>query len=146
MGIRSLVLCSFVAASFSFSASARADIPNPTTSSSSSSSGSAGTGGTSGTGGSGSDNPNCTVSFAESNAPGVTCQVCTTSSCSSLDSSYAFSCQATASSQVWCNGPVQTAPSDQNVACSVAIPGGSWSSFAACAAVAATVALLRRRR
>jgi hypothetical protein len=154
MGIRSLVLVSFVTA-FSLAASARADVPNPSTGSGGSSSSSS-SAATSGAGaGSLSNDPNCSVN--EQQTAGLTCELCataqgtptsTTPACSSLDgNTFSVACQQTNALQVWCNGPSRLTPSDQNVAtCTVATPGGALSSLGACGALAAAAALLMRRR
>jgi hypothetical protein len=155
MGIRSLVLLSFVAA-ITLTRSARADIPNPTTGSgSSTTSSSSGAGGstatTSGTGGSNSGgfagyDPNCTI--AQESTAGSTCVECdpTGASCNALDSTYNIVCLSAKNKAVYCDGPNGSKPSDQNVACSVALPGGVPGTFAAFGALAAACALLVRRK
>jgi hypothetical protein len=149
MSLRSLVLLSVVATAFCAAPSALADIPNPTTGSGgSTSSSSTGTGGS--TTGAGGSTANLSCNISQEETAGSTCQECGTGakiSCSSLDSSYSYACQQTPTVAVWCNGPVRDEPSDQNVACSVAVPGGAWSGLAAAGALAAAVAMqLRRRR
>jgi hypothetical protein len=67
------------------------------------------------------------------------------SSCKSLGAEFSMVCQRTPSIQVWCNGPKRTTTSDQNVACSVSVPGGAWTG-AVGAALAVAGALLVRRR
>jgi len=138
MGIRSLVLLSFVATVFSLAPSARADIPNPTGSGGGATS-------TGGTGGTSTGDPNCTIAVEQ--VAGSTCQTCDPgSSCGSLTKDYNFVCQASAKVAVYCNGPKRTTPSDQNVACSVSVPGGALGGAAGCGSLAAAVALLMRRR
>jgi MYXO-CTERM domain-containing protein len=145
MGIRSLVLLSFVVTAFSLASSARADVP-PGTGGSTSATGS-------GTGGAATD-PNCSI--AVEMTAGSTCQLCSTGmgsapagtpACSSLDATYFEACAQSAALQVWCNGPQRLAPSDENVAkCSVSAAGGSWSHLWAAGALAAAAALGMRRR
>jgi len=134
MVIRSLVLLSFAAAAFSFTSSAGA------TGSGGSSTGTAGATST--------DNPNCSVALDQ--VGGTTCKECdpTTSACSSLGTDYSFVCQSSTKTAVYCNGPNRASYADQNVACSVSVPGdgGAWSSAAAGCALAASLALMMRRR
>ena len=140
MGIRSLVLLSFVAA-FSLASSARADVPNPTTGSGGSTSSS-----TAGAGGAASTyDPNC--SAAAEAVAGTTCMACDpTSSCSGLGKDFNLVCQSSAKAAVYCNGPSRNSYTDQNVACSVSVPGGAWSGAAAGAFAAAVALMMRRRR
>ncbi len=98
-------------------------------------------------GGTAVDDPDCTV--AQESTAGSACVECdpTGASCGALDSSYVKICQSAANKAVYCNGPVREAPSDQNVACSVALPGGAAGGLAGCGVlVIAAAALLMRRR
>ncbi len=139
MSTRSLVLLSFAAAAFTFSSSfspcARADVPNPSSSSSGST-----------TGGTGGSKYAADCNVAAQSIAGTTCETCTTN-CGSLGSDYNFVCDQSASTQVWCNGPARDVPSDQNVAgCSVSVPNGPLSGAALAGAVAAITGLFLRRR
>ncbi len=156
MGFRSLVLLSIAATALSFAPSARADVPNDgggTTSSSSSTSStsSSGAGGSSST----STSSSGAGSYADCSIPlvqvaGKTCYECGGSNpaCSTLGNTYAFTCDESATVQIWCNGPINDVPQDQNVAsCTVTTPGSNWGGVAACAvATAAALAMRRRRR
>ena len=143
MGFRSLVLLSVVAAAFSLAPSARAGTGGGTSSSTTA----AGTGGTPNAGGGGAPSAGASCTVDQEETAGTTCQECTGSACTALGNTYSFVCQHTATVAVWCNGPIRTVPSDQNVAsCSVAVPGGEWSGLAAVAVAAAALSMRRRRR
>jgi MYXO-CTERM domain-containing protein len=138
MGFRSLVLFPVIAAAFTLAPSALADVP-PGTGGSHTTTTAAGAGGAAGT--------NCVVSVEMT--AGRTCMQCdpTTNACSSLGSDYHMVCQSSATAAIYCNGPNGQVPMDQNVACSVSLPGGSWrGTVAGGVLVAAAAALLRRRR
>ena len=140
MSIRSLVLLSFVAA-FSLAPSARADVPNPTTGSGGSTSSST----TAGAGGAAAGyDPSCNA-VSEAVA-GSTCKACDPTSSCSFGSDYNLVCQSSAKAAVYCNGPKRTGYSDQNVACSVSMPGGSWGGAAVGGALAFAAAVMMRRR
>jgi hypothetical protein len=152
MGFRSLVLLSIVTAVFSLTPPVHAQA---------SSSGTGGSTSASGTGG----GANCNVaqeSIAGSTCAAVTCDP----SCSGVPSGYNYVCTTSSTVQVWCNGPVRNTPSDQNVSCTVTVPGvglglglgpdggsrpqtqgGPWNGVVAGSALALAIALrLRRRR
>lgn len=141
MGFRSLVLFSIFAAAVSVAPSARADVPNPTTGSGGSTSSA-----TTGAGGAASKyDPECSVDTEQ--VAGSTCQECDPTKGCSVPKDYNLVCQRSATAAVYCNGPNRNQFSDSNVACSVALPGGSWSGAVAGGALAAAIAgLLRRRR
>jgi hypothetical protein len=143
MGFRSLVLLSVVVSAFSLAPSARAGTGGSTSSSTTAT----GAGGATTTGGGGAPGAGATCTVEQEMIAGTTCQECSGSACTALGDTYSFVCQHTASVAVWCNGPVRTLPSDQNVAsCSVAAPGGALSGLAACAVAAAAALSMRRRR
>jgi hypothetical protein len=154
MSTRSLVLLSFVATCFTFAPRAHADVPPATSSvtavSSSATTTTTGAGGstttTTTTGGGGSKNdPTCTI--AQEMVAGTTCKECDpSSSCNTVGSDYNMVCQQSPTVQVWCNGPNRNAPSDQNVACAVAVPGGPWPGAVIAGALAFAAALVLRRR
>jgi hypothetical protein len=143
MGSRSLVLFPIVAAALTLTSSAFADVMPPGTGGSTTSSTAAGAGGSKGS----TNDPNCVLSVVMT--AGKTCMECdpTGSACTALGKDYHQACQSAPNMAIWCNGPIGNMPSDQNVACSVSLPGGSWRGMAACGAlVAAAAALLQRRR
>jgi hypothetical protein len=137
MGSRSLVLFPVIAAAFTLAPSALADVP-PGTGGSTTSSTAAGAGGSSA--------DSCVISVVMTQ--GKTCMECdpTTSACSGLGSDYHMVCQSAANKAIYCNGPNGQAPMDQNVACSVSLPRGSWRGVAAGGLLAAAAAALLRRR
>ncbi len=153
MGIRFLVQLSFVTAALALAPIALADIPSPTGGSAGSST-TTGTGGAAGTGGTASAfDPNCNK--AQEAIAGTTCTECNTGNgtgnsadpaCSTLDSSYSMVCQSSAAVAVYCNGPVRDQPSDQNVSCSVPLPGAPARGLAAAGALVAAAAFMMRRR
>jgi hypothetical protein len=144
MGSRSLVLFPVVAAGLTLASSAFADVMPPGTGgSSTTSSTAAGAGGSHGS----TNDPNCVISVVQT--AGKTCMECdpTGSACTALGKDYHQACQSAPNMAIWCNGPVGSTPMDQNVACSVSLPGGSWGGMAAGGLlVAAAAALLGRRR
>jgi hypothetical protein len=155
MSTRSFVMLSFVATCFTFAPRAHADLPPATASATTTTASSTATTTTTGAGGSTStttggaggakNDPTCTV--AQESIDGTTCKECDpSSSCGSVGSDYNLVCQRTASAQVWCNGPKRNSPSDQNVACAVAVPGGPWPGAVVAGALAVAAGLFLRRR
>lgn len=141
MRFRSLLLLPIVATVFSLAPPAHADVPAPSSSSS-------GTGGATTAAGTGGE-ANCTVAYEESAFGGSMCvEVTCDPTCSGVPSGYNQVCASSATKQVYCNGPVRDAPSDQNAACAVSMLGGSRSGVVAGGALALAIALgaWRRRR